>query len=108
MPAEGRDITGRPGPPHRLRGSTAASEFSNGTVHGVLHLGWVQREGGRYGAQMGVYVKPRGRTGGAYLKLIEPFRHLIVYPALMRQVQRRWAGRTVSGGCAGPASPGCG
>ena len=70
----------------------AAAELSNGTVHGVLHLGWVERGKGHYGAQMGIYVKPRGRLGGPYLKLIEPFRHLIVYPALMRQIERAWAG----------------
>jgi hypothetical protein len=68
----------------------AAAEISNGTVHGVLHLGWVEQANGRYRAQMGVYVKPRGRTGEAYMKLIAPFRHLIVYPALMRQIGRAW------------------
>lgn len=68
----------------------AAAELSNGTVHGVLHLGWVEQGQGRYRAQMGVYVKPRGRLGGAYLTLIEPFRHLLVYPALMRQIERAW------------------
>lgn len=76
----------------------AAAELSNGTVHGVLHLGWVERGQGHYGAQMGVYVKPRGRLGGPYLKLIEPFRHLIVYPALMRQIERAWAGPSREGG----------
>jgi hypothetical protein len=70
-----------------------AAEISNDTVHGVLHLGWVEDGGGRYRAQMGVYVKPRGRLGELYMKLIEPFRHLIVYPALMRQIERAWATR---------------
>lgn len=70
-----------------------AAELSNHTVHGVLHLGWVEQESGRYRAQLGVYVKPRGRFGPAYLRLIAPFRHLVVYPALMRQVDRAWAGR---------------
>jgi len=68
----------------------AAAEISNGTVHGVLHLGWVEQANGRCRAQMGVYVKPRGWTGEAYLKLIAPFRHLFVYPALMRQIGRAW------------------
>jgi hypothetical protein len=70
-----------------------AAEISNGTVHGVLHVGWVEQGRGRYRAQMGVYVKPRGRLGEAYMMLIEPFRHLIVYPALMRQIGRAWDGR---------------
>jgi hypothetical protein len=67
-----------------------AAEISNGTVHGVLHVGWVERSPGRFGPQLGIYVKPRGQLGRAYLMLIAPFRHLIVYPALMRQVHRAW------------------
>jgi hypothetical protein len=37
-----------------------------------------------------VYVKPRGRLGAAYMTLIRPFRHRVVYPALMRQIARAW------------------
>jgi hypothetical protein len=70
-----------------------AAEISNGTVHAVLHLGWVEESEGIYRGQMGVYVKPRGRLGGTYMALIGPFRHLIVYPALMRQVERAWDAR---------------
>lgn len=66
----------------------AAAEISNRTVHGVMHLAWVDRGGGRYQGQMAVYVKPRGRLGQGYMELIKPFRHWIVYPALMRQVER--------------------
>ena len=40
-----------------------AAEISNQTVHGVLHLAWVEQGDGRYQAQMAVYVKPRGRLG---------------------------------------------
>jgi hypothetical protein len=60
-----------------------AAEISNQTVHGV----------GCYQGQMAVYVKPRGRFGEAYMALIKPFRHLIVYPALMRQTERTWNAR---------------
>jgi hypothetical protein len=74
-----------------------AAEISNETVHGILHLAWVEEGDGRYRAQMGVYVKPRGRLGGLYMKLIEPFRHLIVYPALMREIGRAWEGRDAVG-----------
>jgi hypothetical protein len=70
-----------------------AAEISNDTVHGVLHLGWVEQADGRHRAQMGVYVKTRGRLGKIYLKLIEPFRHLIVYPSLIRQIGRAWDAR---------------
>jgi hypothetical protein len=66
-----------------------AAEIANDTVHGVLHLGWVEEGDGRYRAQMAIYVKARGRFGKIYMKLIEPFRHLIVYPALMRTIAAR-------------------
>jgi hypothetical protein len=48
---------------------------------------------GRFQGQMGVYVKPRGRLGAAYMELIAPFRHRVVYPALMRQIERAWIAR---------------
>jgi hypothetical protein len=70
-----------------------AAEISNATVHGVLHLAWVELGAGHHRAQMGVYVKPRGRPGTAYMALISPFRHLVVYPALLRHVERTWESR---------------
>jgi hypothetical protein len=70
-----------------------AAELSNQTVHGAMHLAWVDRGEGRYQAQMAVYVKPRGRVGKGYMALIKPFRYWIVYPALMRQTEQMWNGR---------------
>jgi hypothetical protein len=67
-----------------------AAEVSNQTVHGVLHLGWVDQGEGRYRGEMAVYVKPRGRFGKGYMALIRPFRYWVVYPALMRQFERLW------------------
>ena len=72
-----------------------AAELSNRTVHGVMHLAWVDQGDGRYQGQMAVYVKPNGRLGSAYMALIKPFRHLIVYPALMRQTERMWNQRPI-------------
>jgi Protein of unknown function (DUF2867) len=70
-----------------------AAELSNRTVHAVMHLAWVDRGEGRYQGQMAVLVKPRGPFGKAYMALIKPFRHWIVYPALLRQVEREWNAR---------------
>ncbi len=70
-----------------------AAEVSNQTVHGAMHLAWVDQGEGRYRAQMAVYVKPRGRFGKGYMALIKPFRYWIVYPALMRQTERMWNSR---------------
>ncbi|MBA3865457.1 MAG: DUF2867 domain-containing protein [Solirubrobacterales bacterium] len=67
-----------------------AAEISNQTIHGVLHLAWVDRGEGVYQGQMAVFVKPRGRFGQGYMALIKPFRYWIVYPALLRQFERRW------------------
>jgi hypothetical protein len=80
-------------PLYRTRNEWAA-EISNDTVHGVLHLAWVEQGPGRYRAQMSVFVKPHGWMGEVYMKLIEPFRHVIVYPALMREVGRAWEARS--------------
>ena len=82
-------------PLYRTRDEWAA-EISNATVHGVVHLAWVEQGRGRYRGQMGVYVKPRGKLGEIYLMLIQPFRHLIVYPALMHQIGRAWEARDVA------------
>jgi hypothetical protein len=68
-----------------------AAEVSNKTVHGVLHLAWVEQGEDRYQGQMSVYVKPRGAFGKGYMALIKPFRYWVVYPALMKQVERAWS-----------------
>jgi Protein of unknown function (DUF2867) len=70
-----------------------AAEISNQTVHAVIHLAWVEQGKGLYRGQMGVYVKPRGKLGAAYMRAIAPFRHAIVYPALMREIERAWSAR---------------
>ncbi len=71
-------------------GDEFAAEVSNQTMHGVMHLAWVDQGRGRYQGRMAVYVKPRGPLGTGYMALIRPFRHWIVYPALMRQMEREW------------------
>jgi hypothetical protein len=70
-----------------------AAELSNRTVHGVMQLAWVDQGEGRYQGQMAVYVKPRGPLGRGYMALIKPFRYWVVYPALMRQIERAWKTR---------------
>ena len=67
-----------------------AAEIANRTVHGVMHLGWVPDGTGGYRGQMAVLVKPNGLFGTAYMAAIMPFRYLIVYPALMRMIEREW------------------
>jgi Protein of unknown function (DUF2867) len=71
-----------------------AAEIANRTVHGVMHLGWVPDGRRGYRGQMAVLVKPNGLFGTAYMAAIRPFRHLIVYPALMRTIERQWRTRS--------------
>ena len=70
-----------------------AAEIANRTIHGVLHIGWVADETGCYRGQMAVLVKPNGQLGTAYMAAIRPFRHLIVYPPMIRQIEREWRAR---------------
>jgi hypothetical protein len=67
-----------------------AAEIANRTMHGVIHVGWVADQSGGYRGQMTVYVKPNGLLGKAYMAAIRPFRHLIVYPPMMREIGRAW------------------
>ena len=67
-----------------------AGEIANRTVHAVVHLGWVPDEEGSHRGQMAVLVKPNGRFGRAYLLALKPFRHALVYPALLREFGRAW------------------
>ena len=39
---------------------------------------------------MAVYVKPNGLLGSGYMAVIKPFRHLVIYPRMMRQIARGW------------------
>jgi hypothetical protein len=73
--------------------SEYVEELSNRTVHSVMHLGWVEQDDGSYRGQMAVLVKPRGLLGSAYMALIKPFRYALVYPALLRAVDRAWQRR---------------
>ena len=86
----GPESADHPFTPLYLTDDEWALEIANRTVHGVLHLGWVPDGDGRYHGQMAVLVKPNGLLGNAYMLAIAPFRHLIVYPQLLRGIERRW------------------
>jgi hypothetical protein len=70
-----------------------AAEIANQTMHGILHFGWVAEGPGGYRGQMAIYVKANGLLGNAYMAAIKPFRHLVVYPQMLRTMERRWQGR---------------
>jgi hypothetical protein len=70
-----------------------AAEIANRTIHGVMHIGWVPDGSGGYRGQMAVYVKPDGLLGNCYMAAIKPFRHLVVYPPMLRGIGRAWQRR---------------
>jgi hypothetical protein len=94
LPADLREAPSGPKPgrfkPLYLLEDEFAAEIANRTVHGVMHLGWVPDGAGGYRGQMAVLVKPNGPLGAAYMAAIRPFRHLIVYPAILKQIGREW------------------
>jgi hypothetical protein len=68
-----------------------AAEIANKTMHGIMHLGAVAAGDGRMTVRMTVLVKTNGLFGRAYMAFIKPFRYLLVYPAMFRELERRWA-----------------
>ena len=86
----GPDFEAAPFTPVYLLEDEWAAEIVNRTVHGVMHIGWVEGDTGGYRGQMAVLVKPNGRLGAVYMAAIRPFRHLIVYPPLLREIERDW------------------
>ena len=67
------------------------SEYASKTVHSLQHIGWVPDDsGGGHHAQMAVLVKPNGWLGKAYMTAVKPFRYLLVYPMLLRSIERQW------------------
>lgn len=89
-----------------LTGDEWAAEIANKTVHAIMHIGWVPDEtrAGGYRGQMAVLVKPNGRLGSIYMAIINPFRHMIVYPPALRQMEQAWRAAT-DGPAAAPARP---
>jgi len=93
LPADLRDTPSGPNfdalpfKPLYLIDDEFAAEIANRTMHGVMHLGWVSDGTGGHHGQMAVLVKPNGFLGNAYMAAIRPFRYLIVYPAMLRQIE---------------------
>jgi Protein of unknown function (DUF2867) len=102
LPADLRDgpsgpaFTGTPFTSLFMTDDEFAAEVANGTMHGVLHFGRIPKDDGGFRAQMAIYVKPNGLLGNGYMALIKPFRYLIVYPALLREMGREWQQRLTS------------
>ena len=68
------------------------SELRNATVHAFSSLSIRQTPDG-YLAYWAIFVQPVTRFTRLYMTAIAPFRRLVVYPAIIRKVQRAWAER---------------
>jgi hypothetical protein len=67
-------------------------ELRNATVRAFLSLSIRPAPDG-YLAFLGVFVQPVHGFTKLYMKAIAPFRRLIVYPAIVRNVERAWVER---------------
>ncbi len=70
----------------------AISEIQNSTVHAFSVLALVERPAG-YRLYWGIYVLPVGRITSWYMRLIDPFRRAIIYPAILRHIRAAWVRR---------------
>ncbi len=66
------------------------SEIQNSTVHAFSVFALVERCSG-YRLYWGIHVRPVGRITSWYMRLIDPFRRVIIYPAVLRYIRAAWA-----------------
>ena len=74
-------------------------EIRNATVHAFLVFAMIERATDPL-LYLAIYVKPVGSITRFYMALIDPFRRFIIYPALLRAMQRAWARRYGKAGAA--------
>lgn len=70
----------------------AISEIQNSTVHAFSVLALLERSFG-YRLYWGIYVRPQGSVTSWYMRLIDPFRRVIIYPAVLRYIKAAWSRR---------------
>jgi hypothetical protein len=74
----------------------SASEIWNATVHAVSSYALVEHATG-YRLYWAIYVRSIGWMTAPYMRLIDPFRRFIVYPALIRSIRTAWMRDCASG-----------
>jgi hypothetical protein len=70
----------------------ALSEVRNATVHAFSCFA-LRRTMGDYRLYWAIYVKPIGSWTSTYMRVIDPFRRAMVYPAVIHRVQSEWRDR---------------
>jgi hypothetical protein len=74
----------------------AISEIQNSTVHAFSVFALLEGSSG-YRLYWSIYVRPVGRITGWYMRLIDPFRRAIIYPAALRYLRAAWASSPTKG-----------
>jgi hypothetical protein len=67
----------------------AVSEVRNATVHAFSVLAFEPCASG-YRLFWAIYVAPVSRLTALYMALIDPFRRVLIYPAVLRHVHQSW------------------
>jgi uncharacterized protein DUF2867 len=70
----------------------AISEIQNSTVHAFSVFALLERASA-YRLYWAIYVEPIGRITSWYMRLIDPFRRLLIYPAVLRSIRAAWSRR---------------
>jgi hypothetical protein len=67
----------------------AISEIHNSTVHAFSVFALLERPSG-YRLYWGIHLRPVGRITRWYMRLIDPFRRIVIYPAVLRRIRAAW------------------
>lgn len=68
------------------------AEIWNSTVHAFRVFALVERSSD-YRLYLAIYVRPVGRITAWYMRLIDPFRRAIIYPAMLGHIRAVWSRR---------------
>lgn len=68
----------------------AISEIRNATVH-AFSVFALQRRSSDYRLYWAIYVQPVGLISAWYMRLIDPFRRFVIYPAVLRHIRSVWS-----------------
>ena len=70
----------------------AISEIQNAAVHALSLFALFPQPGG-HRLTWGSHVRPVGRVTAWYMRLIDPFRRFLIYPAVLRTIRNAWERR---------------
>jgi hypothetical protein len=66
------------------------AEIQNSTVHAFSVFGLLERPSD-YRLYWAIYIQPVGRITSWYMRLIDPFRRLLIYPAVLSHIRAAWS-----------------